>query len=129
MALSIKERLLSFISIDDISGCWNWTGSTSRGYGQLSKGWKKAPYKAHRLSYELFVGAIPDGLVIRHKCDNPRCANPSHLEIGTQQDNVTDRVVRGRGNPISLLNLHPGQKGIHGAGPKSNKELANAISQ
>lgn len=52
----------------------------------------------HRLAYETWVGPIPEGHVIRHKCDNPPCINPEHLETGTQGDNVRDRDDRGRAN-------------------------------
>lgn len=98
--------------------CWNWTGALSRGYGLLARGWKKSPYKAHRLAYELLIGEVPLGAVVRHKCDNPRCVNPEHLELGTQRDNLRDAAARGRLNPISRRNLRPGALGIRGAGPK-----------
>lgn len=77
------------------TGCWLWTGSlTPRGYGNNS---------AHRHSYEAHKGAIPNGLVIRHKCDQPSCVNPDHLEIGTHQDNVDDKMRRGRYRVIRNL--------------------------
>ncbi|MCD1287310.1 HNH endonuclease [Brevibacterium sp. CCUG 69071] len=64
------------------------------GYGLFSFGNRHR--RAHRASYELHVGPIPDGLVVRHKCDNPPCVNPLHLEVGTGVDNTNDRFIRGR---------------------------------
>ena len=52
--------------------------------------------RLHRVIYEIKYGKIPNGLVIRHKCDNPYCCNIEHLEIGTRQDNVNDMIERGR---------------------------------
>lgn len=61
------------------SGCWQWTGSTDlSGYGRLT--YRHARYPAHRLSYALVYGAIPDGEVIHHLCENKRCIKPEHLE-------------------------------------------------
>lgn len=77
------------------SGCWLWLGAVnSAGYGQL-RGDGRA-YYAHRMSYEVYRGDIPAGLVVRHKCDNPLCANPDHLELGTMSDNTQDMLRRGR---------------------------------
>ncbi|WP_419146536.1 HNH endonuclease signature motif containing protein [Pseudomonas nitroreducens] len=104
--------------------CWEWTGSKDgHGYGTLSAGGGRPPQKAHRIAFEMAHGPIPAGLVVRHKCDNPGCVNPNHLEVGTQKDNSADMVARGRLNPISLLNLRPGVSGRRGAGPKSAGEL------
>jgi hypothetical protein len=68
-----------------------------QGYGVLTHGGQH--YRAHRVAYELFVGPIPDGLVVRHKTDIPIDVNPQNLEIGTQSDNNWDRVARGRSRP------------------------------
>lgn len=77
------------------SGCWEWSAArTAAGYGELR--YERTTVRAHRLAYEAWVGTIPDGQVVRHKCDNPPCINPDHLETGTQRDNMRDMSERGR---------------------------------
>lgn len=86
--------------------CWLWDGTTDeRGYGRITLYKNESPVKAYRLSFEMRNGPIPKGLVVRHKCDNPNCVNPDHLELGTQKDNSRDMVERGRMNKKSLENL------------------------
>jgi hypothetical protein len=76
--------------------CWLWQGGCYKsGYGQVALG-SRIPGYAHRIAYQLTRGSIPAGLVVRHKCDVPRCCNPNHLEIGTQADNLQDARDRGR---------------------------------
>ena len=85
------------------SGCHEWSGARdSNGYGR-ARAFRKA-YFTHRLAYELFVGPIPDGMVVMHDCDNPCCVNPAHLTVGTQQENLRDMHVkdRGAGHPRSF---------------------------
>lgn len=99
--LPLKERLYSKIKVDPISGCWEWTGAKDKaGYGRINVGSRKDKSRhcerAHRLSYTLSVGKIPDGMEVCHKCDNPSCINPDHLFVGTRQDNVDDRERKGR---------------------------------
>ena len=76
--------------------CWLWTAHTDRyGYGKV--GARRAMRKAHREAYEAVHGpGSADGLVVRHRCDTPPCCNPDHLVIGTQADNVRDKMDRGR---------------------------------
>lgn len=76
--------------------CMNWMGSTlSTGYGQLH-GPDGALLYAHRVSWSLIHGQIPEGAVIRHRCHNPSCVRPSHLLMGTHGDNAADKVEAGR---------------------------------
>lgn len=79
-------------------GCWLWTGTKNEhGYGLMFSGTRNAaPLKAHRVSYELHVGPISDGLWVLHRCDNPPCTRPDHLFLGTQQDNTDDMMAKGR---------------------------------
>jgi hypothetical protein len=128
--IPLIDRLLSRVEIITESGCWIWMGCVDqKGYGRIASRFKCSPLKAYRVSYELFVGQIPTGKVVRHKCDVSCCINPFHLEVGTQKDNAKDASRRGRLNPKSLLNLHPGEKGKLGAGTKSKKEILNYVSE
>jgi len=79
------------------SGCWLWTGTLDGrgGYGKIGN---PQHVKAHRVSWELFRGPIPDGMCILHKCDIRCCVNPDHLFVGTYQDNVVDMHKKGRHN-------------------------------
>jgi len=87
--VSEKLTLIGWTVTD--SGCWEWAGSrTQGGYGRLGG------VKTHRLAYEAWVGPIGEGLVVRHKCDNPPCINPEHLETGTHKDNMQDMYARNR---------------------------------
>jgi hypothetical protein len=79
--------------------CWLWTGRRNEGgYGVIECQLGKVRFRAraHRVSYALFVGVIPPGLILRHSCDNPPCCNPQHLLIGTRTDNSLDKVSRDR---------------------------------
>ncbi len=77
-------------------GCWDWRGSKKKKlpYGMMTIRGKE--YMAHRVSYMIHIGEIPEGRVVLHKCDNPPCSNPDHLYVGTYQDNQDDKRERGR---------------------------------
>lgn len=87
------EKFLS--KVVKSNGCWFWTGAVStHGYGNV---WFNGAWtSAHRLSWELRNGAVPDGLFVLHRCDVRNCVRPSHLFLGTQRDNLDDMTVKGR---------------------------------
>jgi len=105
----IMERFMSKVQKTD--DCWIWIGShNNHGYGKMMYPRKGEFIYAHRLSYILHKGEIPDGLLVLHKCDNPLCVNPSHLFLGTQLDNVHDAIHKGRLDPSKCGKLALGIK-------------------
>jgi hypothetical protein len=91
-----REKFRSLCKIDE-RGCWVWQGwchKPPRAYGQMY--YRGEQWTIHRLSYLLHKGALPDGLVVCHACDNQRCGNPDHLWLGTQRDNLIDSIVKKR---------------------------------
>lgn len=81
--------------IDEQTECWNWVAANTgkQKYGIFYNG--KNNVKAHRFSYEYFIGLV-DNLCVLHKCDNPSCVNPEHLFLGTNYDNVLDKIKKNR---------------------------------
>lgn len=100
------KRFEEKYQVNPETGCWEWTASrNNRGYGVI--GFKGEQYLAHRFSYMIFQGAIPEGKLICHHCDNPKCVNPDHLYAGTAKDNRVDNLLRGRntaGGPAGMGN-------------------------
>ncbi len=99
-----KPKIYRFwhkVDITDLFSCWNWLGHKNKlGYGTIDIKYKSV--LAHRFFWSLYYGDIPKGFQINHKCDNPSCVNPAHLYLGTQKDNVKDRVNRNRSNTSTL---------------------------
>lgn len=95
---NIKERLLRYSFPEPNTGCWLWGHATNKnGYGSFSKS-KGNIVRAHRASYEAFIGPIPKDLCVLHHCDVRPCINPDHLFIGSKSDNSIDMIKKGRGN-------------------------------
>ena len=95
MARSLKERFWE--KVDKTGNCWIWTAACmTNGYGQIWDGSKDRG--AHRISWILHNGPIPNNLHVLHKCDNPPCVRPDHLFLGTPIDNMLDAKAKGRLN-------------------------------
>lgn len=99
--MPLEERFL--LNVNKTESCWLWTGATVNGYGVLRRDYKNRP--AHRLSWEIHFGTIPDGLFVLHDCDKNyqpgdktyrKCVNPAHLWLGTHQQNMDDMVAKKR---------------------------------
>ena len=93
-----KEQLYDNIVKNPTTGCWLWQGAIFKtsGYGQFNnRALQKCPTTAHRASWEIHNGPIPEGKMVLHKCDIRLCVNPEHLYTGNNSDNMIDRSKRG----------------------------------
>ena len=93
--ITLQKRFLRHVDFEPHDGCWLWTGrKKGPAYGGFLYQGKKQ--MAHRVSWQLYRGKIPDGMKICHECDVPLCVNPQHLFCGTQKDNMQDCARKGR---------------------------------
>lgn len=91
-----RERFDNKIKKSSNSKCWEWTCNVNNsGYGRMTT-FEAGSRLAHRLSWEFTFGPIPKGLCVLHKCDNSICTNPAHLFLGTHQENMADKLKKGR---------------------------------
>ena len=104
-------RFLTKIKIGTGTECWHWLGwKTPGGYGRF--GFENKNWIVTRLMWSSFYGYLPDEILVLHRCDNPSCVNPSHLFLGTIQDNIADCVAKNRhakGEKKPFAKLNPKQ--------------------
>ena len=91
-----KTRMLR-TSKKHLGHCWIWQGSHFQsGYGRYFL--RQKAYRSHRVAFFIYYGPIPEGKMVCHKCDNPKCVNPLHLFLGTSKENTHDMIDKGRLN-------------------------------
>lgn len=119
--ISHQERFDLMHIPEPNSGCWFWLGKPtgSNGYGRILADGKYI--QAHRYSYERFIGPIPNGMLVLHKCDTPLCVNPNHLFIGNYQDNSDDKVRKNRQARGKSLSIAQGNQKRRGSINKNSK--------
>jgi hypothetical protein len=95
LTLTPKQIERFWSNVDTSGDCWEWRGTIMHeGYGVAHFNYRH--YRAHRVSWELTNGPIPDELCVLHRCDNRSCVNPAHLFVGTRDDNMRDMVAKAR---------------------------------
>lgn len=92
-----RLRFLKKIKQNPITSCWEWQGTITgnNGYGSMRIPGRQTAY-VHRIAYVMYKEPIILGMQVLHACDNPICCNPDHLFLGTQEDNIKDRDMKGR---------------------------------
>lgn len=125
--MSLRDRLEIQHIPEPNSGCWLWTGACDRkGYGKVQV--SGVAWYAHRASFALHRGPIPDGMHVLHKCDTPACINPNHLFIGSNAENHLDKIAKGRhsfGSKNGQHKLTEAQVADILADQRTQQEIAN----
>jgi len=97
MKTSLNERLWSRVEVRGQDDCWPWLGCRTKfGHGQIQSETPGVLTYSHRAAFQSVNGAIPRGMSVCHRCDNPSCCNPAHLFLGTQADNNRDCFTKKR---------------------------------
>lgn len=121
---SLIEKYEMYIIKNPGDQCWSWKGHTAHGgYGMTSNNNKGL--RAHRASWILHNGEIPEGMFVLHHCDNPICSNPKHLFLGTQKDNICDAKMKGRHKHIPSNGEKNANSKLNSIQVREIKELLN----
>jgi len=113
----VKTEERFWAKVNKTDACWEWTAASQpKGYGRFKVNGRLVG--AHRFSYELHYGPIPEGLWVLHRCDNPKCVNPEHLFLGTRSDNMFDCARKDR---LAVHNAPLGER--HPRAKLMNKDI------
>lgn len=125
----VYARFSAKVSIIASTGCHEWQSTLHRdGYGKFY--YEGDQVQAHRVAYMLFVGEIPAGKMILHRCDNRRCVNPQHLYTGTAKQNVADKVARSKwyGSMRFKAGAIDECRRLYALGAMSQQEIADKLN-
>lgn len=119
----LEERFWAKVAVAGPDDCWEWTACRHRfGYGRIGVEGRRTE-TAHRVSWRLHFGPIPEGLDVCHHCDNPPCVNPRHLFVGTAEDNMEDARRKGRAS------MPPHRRGVTASNVRLSEEDVLAIRE